>query len=71
MTSRYKRIVASLVFGMLALGGSAAVLPLGARSHHGVLPAAAIGSLALAVVGFICLVLAVVSAIGYGEHRKA
>jgi hypothetical protein len=36
-----------------------------------VLPAAAIGSLILAIVGFICLLLAVVTAVGYGERRKA
>jgi hypothetical protein len=56
---------------MLALGGSAAVLPLGARVHHAVVPAAAIGSLVLAIIGFICLLLAVVTAVGYREHRKA
>ena len=74
MNARYKRIVIFVVCAMLALGGSAAVLPLGSRSHHAVVPAAAIGSLVLAVVGFICLLLAVVAAIGYGnigssDHR--
>jgi hypothetical protein len=71
MDGRYKRIVISVICGMVALGASAAVLPLGARSHHGVVPAAAITSLTLAIVGFICLLLAVVAAVGYGEHRKA
>jgi hypothetical protein len=71
MNGRHKRIVISLVGAMLALGGSAAVLPLGAREHHAVVPAAAIGSLILAIVGFICLLLAVVTAVGYGERRKA
>jgi hypothetical protein len=66
MNARNKRIVISVVCAMLALGGSALVLPMGSRSHHGVVPAAAIGSLVLAVVGFICLLLAVVAAIGYG-----
>lgn len=71
MNTRYKRIVISVICAMVALGGSAAVLPMGSRSHHGVVPAAAISSLALAIIGFICLLLAVLTAIGYGEHRKA
>jgi hypothetical protein len=66
MNARHKRILISLIGAMLALGGSAVVLPLGARTRHAVVPAAAIGSLALAIVGFICLLLAVVTAIGYG-----
>jgi len=71
MNARHKRVLVSLVCAMLALGGSAAVLPLGAHTRHAVVPAAAIGSLVLAIVGFICLLLAVVTAVGYGEHRKA
>ncbi len=67
MNARYKRIVIWVVCAMLALGGSAVVLPLGSRSHHGVVPAAAIGSLVLAIAGFLCLLLAVVAAIGYGQ----
>lgn len=67
MNGRHKRIVISLVGAMLTLGGSAAVLPMGARARHAVVPAAAIGSLALAIIGFICLLLAVVTAIGYGS----
>jgi hypothetical protein len=74
MNTRYKRIVISVVCAMLALGASAAVLPMGARSHHGVVPVAAIGSLVLAIIGFFCLLLAVLTAIGYGigpaDHRK-
>ncbi|MBV8205762.1 MAG: hypothetical protein JO041_03140 [Acidobacteria bacterium] len=71
MNSRHKRILFSLLGALVALAGSAAVLPMGARERHAVVPAAAIGSLALAVLGFICLLLAVVSAVGYGDGRKA
>lgn len=67
MNARYKRIVIGLVIAMVALGGSAAVLPLGSRSHHAIVPAAAIASLILAVVGFCCLLVAVAAAIGYGR----
>jgi Zn-dependent protease with chaperone function len=55
---RHSRLLIFVIAGVLAMAGSAAVLPIGLKTTHHVHPMAALGSLILAIAGFICLVLA-------------
>ena len=60
--SRHGRLLIFVVAGILAMGGSAAVLPIGIKTTHHVSPIAATASLFLAIAGFVCFVMALATA---------
>ncbi len=60
--SRHSRLLIFVVAGILAMAGSAAVLPIGIKTTHHVNPMAAAASLFLAIAGFICFLMALATA---------
>ena len=60
--NRHARLLIFVLAGILAMAGSAAVLPIGFKTTHHVNSMAALASLVLAIAGFVCFVMALATA---------